>query len=73
MSGHIAGLAPFGDREKLAVVEILQRDGIDLDAHSSILCRIDTAQHVVELTPAGDRREFIGHDGIKEILIRLTP
>jgi hypothetical protein len=46
--------APIHQREQLALVETLQRHGVDLDPQPRFLCCSNPVQHLRQTTPSGD-------------------
>jgi hypothetical protein len=59
--GHVHALAmrPFDHVGDLGVVEILQRDGVDLDLQAGLLRRLDAVENLAEIAPAGDLAELV--------------
>ena len=51
-------MRPFHQSGDLVLVEVLQRDGIDLHGEAGGLRRIDAGHHLGEIAPAGDGLEL---------------
>ena len=56
---HAAAVRPTTRSLDLVLVDALQRHGVDLDLEAGRLRRVDAAQHLFEIAPAGDRLELL--------------
>src|SRR5215208_5310938 len=56
---HAAAMRPFEEARDLVVVEILQRDGVDLDPQAGGPRRVDALHDLAEIAPAGDAAELL--------------
>ena len=55
---HAAAMGPADQFGNFVIVEILQRDCIDLDADTGALCGFNTLKNPGKIAPAGDLVEF---------------
>src|SRR5712692_3751794 len=70
---HALAVRPLHQRRNFFLVQILQRNRVDLDRETRRSRRLDAGQNLVEIAPTGDGAEFGGVERIQRDVDALYP
>src|ERR1700730_14787938 len=70
---HALAVRPLHQRRDFVLVQILQRNRVDLDGETRRSRRLDAGQNLVEIAPTGDGAEFGGVERIQRDVDALYP